>query len=167
MGSAVAEPPTKGAADGNDFDDDTPDRVTPDPEPKGVVSAEGTVDVGKLKAGGKSPTHGTLKFEGLKEITLPDKMGYQKGNVVYITGLATVVQVGERDKRDGVTKQVVDCKQQHVAAFDDFRVVNEPCVQISRVEAALSEIAELAATGEADIPGAIEAAIDKLASFSS
>lgn len=139
------------------------------PEPEaagGQMRVDGTTELGKLKAGGKPATHSTLKFEGIKELELADRMAFEKGNVVYFTGIATILDVGQRDKRDTVTKQVVDCKQRHAAAVDELRVVTEPCVPISGVQSALSEIAELAATGEADIPSAIEDAIDKLASLS-
>lgn len=168
-GTAVAEPPTslKSVKDEQSIGQmPDPPESQEEPEGTGQIAIDGTVELGKLKAGGKPATHSTLKFEGLKEVTLADRMAFEKGNVVYITGVATVIEAGQRDKRDTVTKQVVDCKQKHVAVIDEFRVVSEPVVPISSVQVALSEIAELAALGGADIPGAIEAAIDKLASFS-
>jgi hypothetical protein len=85
------------------------------------IRVDGTVQLGLFSAGGKKPSGSSVRFVGGK-VSLLDGRAYKKGDVVSFSGVATIVEVSQRDKRDKQTRIVVEAEQRHLAEIDDLSV---------------------------------------------
>lgn len=120
----------KGSAESNGHDPQaTPGQldvhggeVPADPQPPvEEMRVDGTVQLGLFTAGGKKPSGSSVRFVGGK-VSLLDGRAFKKGDVVSFSGVATVVEVSQRDKRDKQTRIVVEAEQHHLAEIDDLSV---------------------------------------------
>src|SRR3954462_5553806 len=103
-----------------EFEQEAGQAVTPAPMPDHTepqqapddLRVDGTVQLGLFETGGKHATSSTLRLTGGK-IDLVDGRAFKKGDTVKLEVVAVVGFIGQQDKVDAQTGQVVSCEQQH------------------------------------------------------
>lgn len=119
MSSAVADPPLdEQQIDGGDANGSGP------AVPLDEIRIDGPAQLSMFDVGGKKATTGTLRLTGGK-IDLVDGKAFKKGTTVVLEVVAVVNSVGQVDKHDAETGQVVSCEQRHSARITDLRIVEK------------------------------------------
>lgn len=85
------------------------------------ITVDGTQQLELFDLGGKRPTSSKLRLAG-GAVDVIDGRAFRKGDVVTFSGVAVVSAIGQQDKRDASTGQVVSCEQKHVALITDLRI---------------------------------------------
>jgi hypothetical protein len=85
------------------------------------IRVKGQEQLSMFDLGGKKAQTASLRLSGGR-VMLVDGQAFKKGTTIHFSGVAVIGGVGQQDKTDSKTGQVVSCEQMHVARIVDLMV---------------------------------------------